>query len=57
MSHLRDLDLQGTKVDDAGLEHLTGLTELWSLSLEDTMVTDAGVTKLQQALPTCSIYR
>jgi hypothetical protein len=40
---------------DAGLEHLATLTHLKSLSLVDTQVTDAGVNKLQQALPMCKI--
>ena len=49
------LFLHGTKVSDAGLEHLKGLTQLQQLDLNGTKVTDAGVKKLQQALPNCRI--
>ena len=40
---------------DAGLEHLKGLTKLETLNLEQTKVTDAGVKRVQQALPKCAI--
>ena len=42
---------------DAGLEHLRGLTKLQSLNLEGTLVTAAGVKKLQNALAKCAIQR
>ena len=54
---LQILDLDGTRVTDAGLEDLTGLTQLATLDLSDTRVTDAAVAKLQQALPNCKITR
>ena len=44
-----------TNITDAGLEHLKGLTNLEELDLRWTKVTDAGVAKLQQALPNCEI--
>ena len=44
-----------TKVTDAGLVHLKGLTKLQRLYLTDTKVTDAGVKKLQTELPKCRI--
>ncbi|MFP6657003.1 MAG: hypothetical protein VB853_02415 [Pirellulales bacterium] len=47
--------LNNTKVTDAGLAHLSGLTKLERLWLTRTQVTDAGVKKLQQALPKCDI--
>jgi len=37
------------------LEHLKGLSNLLSVDLEATQVTDAGVKKLQKALPKCDI--
>ena len=52
-----NLDLQRTEITDAGLEHLNGLKQLRFLNLTDTHVTDAGVAKLQQALPNCKIER
>ena len=51
------LFLNNTKVTDAGLEHLKGMTNLRKLTLVDTQVTDEGVDKLQQALPDCKIKR
>ena len=44
-----------TKVTNAGLKHLTGLSHLELLALIDTQVTDEGVKELQQALPNCKI--
>ncbi len=41
-----DLSLQ--QVTDAGLEHLKGLTQIQTLCLVQTMVTDEGVKKLQR---------
>jgi hypothetical protein len=50
--------LNGTKVTDAGLAQLTGLTRLSSLWLNNTQVTDAGVNELKDALPSLTtIYR
>jgi hypothetical protein len=46
-----------TTVNDAGLEHLKGLTNLRTLNLTETKVTDHGVNKLRQALPKCDIQR
>jgi hypothetical protein len=51
------VELSGTKVTDAGLEHLKGLTQLQQLHLDGTKITDAGVKKLKQALPHCHIDR
>ena len=45
------LSLDDTQITDAGLAHLRGLTALQTLYLHDMKVTDAGVKKLQEALP------
>ena len=47
--------LRNTRITDAGLPHLAGLTALERLDLYDTEVTDVGVAKLQKALPNCAI--
>ena len=47
--------LSGPEVTDAGLAHLAGLPALESLYLSDTLVTDAGISELQEALPNCRI--
>ena len=39
--------LSQTKVTDAGLEHLKGLTQLQTLSLSQTKVTDSGLESLE----------
>lgn len=49
------VNLFRTKVTDAGLEHLQGLTELDLLDVVNTKVTPEGVGELQQALPNCGI--
>ena len=56
------LRLNSWNVTDAGLVHLKDLTNLDHLYLEGTylpgtQVTDAGIAKLQQALPKCTIHR
>jgi hypothetical protein len=62
LAHLKEIDslrslwLADTSITDAGLVHLQGLTGLQSLVL-GRHVTDAGVTKLQAALPECKIHR
>ena len=40
-------DLHGTRITDAGLEHLRGLTKLQRLNLSFTEVTDAGLDHLK----------
>ena len=52
---LQELRLKGTKITDAGLEHLRALTELQMLHLMFTEITDAGIADLQKALPNCEI--
>ena len=50
------VDLYNTKVTDAGLVHLKGLSKLQTLVLVDTKATVAGVKKLQAELPKCVIF-
>ena len=45
------------RITDAGLQHLIGLNGLQLLTFQGTRVTEAGVKKLQQALPNCKIAR
>ena len=47
--------LNGTKVSDAGLEHLKELKGLTILNLEKTKVTAKGLEALHAALPKCKI--
>jgi internalin A len=44
---LKSLNLNGTKVTDAGMRHLAAITKLWSLSVSRTKVTTAGLKQLQ----------
>jgi hypothetical protein len=59
LTRLRDLislTLQSTSVTDAGLRHLEGMRGLVCLDLRACpKVTDAGVARLQKALPKCEI--
>ena len=50
------LDLDGTKITDAGLKELAKLQKLERLYLNNTKVTRAGAAELQKALPKCRIY-
>jgi hypothetical protein len=55
LTGLQRLELIGAKITDDGLLHLKALPNLKSLLLRRTAVTNAGVKKLQQALPKCEI--
>jgi hypothetical protein len=61
LTALRDLeylDLDGCAVTDAGLRPLERLTKLEYLDLRNCPnITDAGVARLQKALPNCKIVR
>ena len=57
MTKLQRLELSVSKITDAGLVHLKGLTKLNYLRIYGTKVTDAGVRKLQAPLPKCKIVR
>ena len=47
MTQLQSLQLMGSKVSDAGLQHLKGLTQLQRLDLDGTQVSDAGLNHLK----------
>ena len=47
MPQLRLLNLEYTKLTDAGLSHLVRLSNLQEMGLCGTKVTDAGLTHLQ----------
>jgi hypothetical protein len=49
------LELYGARVTDAGLPNLYRLTHLQQLNLNETQVTEYGVTALRKALPNCKI--
>ena len=57
IQHLKLLVLSDTLVTDAHLATLEGLDQLESLDLRGSSVTDAGVEKLQKALPKLKIHR
>ena len=54
---LRALCLSEMPVNDSDVEHVMPLKELRRLYLTRTQVSDAGVQKLQQALPNRKITR
>ncbi len=54
---VKTLMLNETSITDAGLAHLSGLTNLRGLDLRGTRVTEEGVAQLQRALPNCRIER
>jgi hypothetical protein len=47
---LRNLNLEGTKVTDAGLEHLKGMTSLEQLGVLGTGVTKEGEAAIRQSI-------
>jgi hypothetical protein len=52
-----DISLTKSGITDADLVYLKGLTNLRSLNLTNTKVTDEGVEILQKELPNCKIER
>ena len=49
------LNLDGSKITDAGLSKLTTLDKMRWIGLARSEVTDAGVKKLRKALPDCNV--
>jgi hypothetical protein len=52
---LKEINLTGTMVGDAGLETLAGMRQLEQLHLHGAQVSDEGVARLRKALPNCRI--
>ena len=52
---LRSLSIEKQPITDLGLSHLEGLTNLRSLVLYETDVTEDGVEALRESLPVCEI--
>ena len=52
---LRELYLNDTKITDAGLLLLTGLSHLQAVNVGGTGVSETGVNLLRIALPSCSV--
>jgi len=51
------LDLEETRVTDAGLTHLVELPSLRAVYARGSGVTEAGVTRLQAARPDVRVWR
>ena len=49
------LNLDGSKITDAGLSKLATLDKMRWIGLARSEVTDAGVKKLREALPDCNV--
>ena len=49
------LNLDGSKITDAGLKKLTSLKKMRWIGLARSEVTDAGVKKLRKSLPDCNV--
>lgn len=57
LSGVEILNLTGTRVGDAGLSHVHGLTGLKRIYAAHTDISDEGVRQLKEAIPDCEIYR
>lgn len=57
ISSLRTLYLHDTQLNDTGLAQFRGATQLQSLGLTNSQVTDQGVQSLKQLLPQCNIFK
>ena len=49
------LNLDGSKITDAGIKKLTSLKKMRWIGLARSDVTDAGVKKLRKSLPDCNV--
>jgi hypothetical protein len=57
VTSLSTLRVGATQISDAGLAHLSGLSNLADLEIAKTQVSDAGLKRLKQALPSLTIVR
>lgn len=57
LKKLERLTLKCDQITDAGLDHLAGLSALRELQPSGAKLTAEGVSRLQQALPKCTIRR
>ena len=55
LTGLTELDLSGTPINDEGLRHLYGLTQLRTLRLINTEATAAGIEELRKKLPNVTV--
>lgn len=56
LPRLYTLDLEGTRITDAGLESLSACRSLGVINVTETFATRAGVARLQETLPEAEIY-
>jgi internalin A len=57
LKDVRYINLAGSRVTDAGLRELEGMTSLVEVFLEKTKVTDEGISNLKKALPKLQVSR
>jgi hypothetical protein len=55
IANLKNVDLRGTRISDAGLVHLEGLKTLDRLYLTRSLATEAGAEKVRKALPNTKV--
>jgi hypothetical protein len=55
LAGLESLDLDHTRITDAGLDHLLRLEYLTRIRIDHTQITDTGLKKLEGALPKAEI--
>ena len=55
LSRLRNLGLFDTKISDSGLSDLSGMSDLQSIEIGKTLVTEKGVAQFKLSLPNCIV--
>ena len=56
LPQLRSVSLNDMPITDAGLRALHGMTQLQSVNVYGTRVTEAGAAELRKAIPKCNVY-